>query len=208
MTVEEFIARYPRLWHMAEAGAWSSIRTRGLLSTTALLDLFEIRGPERFALESCRRPSSVPITHPDHGTAVIRDNKPLLETVLKRTLVGMTPREWYETLNGRVFFWLSEKRMEKLRNAPHNRDRKHDILVMDTRTLVTHHREGITLSPINSGAVHPGARHPRGIGTFAPFEEYPWTERIRKRSREPVVELAVDYSVPDILAYVLDVLRR
>ena len=92
--------------------------------------------------------------------------------------------------------------------APHNRDRKHDILIVDTRTLVTRHHERITLSPINSGAVHPGAQHSRGIGTFAPFEEYPWTERIRRRPREPVVELAVDYSVPEIRACVLGVLRR
>lgn len=208
MSVEEFIARYPRLWHMAEAGAWSSIRTRGLLSTTALLDLFEVSGPDRFALESCRRPRSVTITHPDHGTAVIRDNRPLLETVLERTLVGMAQREWYETLNGRVFFWLSDERMESLRNTPRNREREHDILVVDTRILVTRHRERITLSPINSGALHPAARRPRGVGTFATFEEYPWAERMRTRPREPVVELAADYSVPDIRDCVVDVLRR
>ena len=61
---EGFIARYPRLWHMAEAGSWDGIRERGLLSTTALLDLFEINGARRLELKSARRPASVAITHP------------------------------------------------------------------------------------------------------------------------------------------------
>jgi hypothetical protein len=59
--------RWPRLYHMAEAGSWPSIERHGLLSTTALLDLFEISGPRREAIESARRPESVKITHPLHG---------------------------------------------------------------------------------------------------------------------------------------------
>src|SRR5690242_15628857 len=101
---------------MAEAGSWASIRERGLLSTTALLDLFEIEGAEREAIESVRRAESVSIEHPEYGTAWIRDNKPINETVLRRTLEGMTEAEWYRTLNGRVFFWLTTDRLDRLRN--------------------------------------------------------------------------------------------
>ena len=96
--------RWPRLYHMAEAGSWESVRRQGLLSTTALLDSFEISGPERDAIEAARRPESVPIQHPVYGTAWIRDNKPINETVLRRTLVGISEPDWYRTLNGRVFF--------------------------------------------------------------------------------------------------------
>ena len=39
--------RYPVLCHMAEAGTWPSIAANGLLSTTALLDLFEANGSAR-----------------------------------------------------------------------------------------------------------------------------------------------------------------
>jgi hypothetical protein len=208
ITPEAFIARYPRLWHMAEAGSWSSIRKRGLLSTTALLDLFEITGTRRLELESAHRPSSVTITHPTHGTAVIRDNIPLIEKVLARTLVGMTPREWYETLNKRVFFWVSEARLDKLRNAPAYRTREHDILVVDTATLLSRHIDQVTLSPMNSGATHPGAKYTRGIETFNPMGSYPWDVRLKMNRYEPVVELAVSYAVPDIKTLVTSVERR
>jgi hypothetical protein len=41
---KDLIGRSPRLYHMAEADTWDSIREHGLLSTSALLDLFEIKG--------------------------------------------------------------------------------------------------------------------------------------------------------------------
>ena len=205
---EEFIARYPRLWHMAEADSWDSIRKRGLLSTTALLDLFEINGARRLELESSRRPASVTITHPAHGSAIIRDNIPLIEKVLTRTLVGMTPREWYETLNGRVFFWVSEARLDRLRNAPAYREREHDILTIDTAALLSRHVDDVTLSPMNSGATHPGAKYTRGVDTFSQMNSYPWDVRLKKNRNEPVVELAVRYSVLDIETLVTSVERR
>lgn len=208
VTPEELVARYPRLWHMAEAGSWESIQRRGLLSTSALLDLFEIEGDQRLAIESSRRPRSVTVEHPRHGTAVIRDNIPLIEKVLARTLVGMSPTEWYEALNGRVFFWLSEARLERLRNAPAYREREHDILTVDTASLLERHLHEVTLSPLNSGATHPGAKYTRGVDTFQPLHRYPWRERIRKNGKEPVVELAVGYAVPDIVSHVIAVERR
>ena len=57
--LEEVITDCPRLFHMAESGSWDSIRERGLLSTSALLDLYEISDPDREAIESTRRPTSI-----------------------------------------------------------------------------------------------------------------------------------------------------
>src|SRR6185436_11524880 len=100
------VSRFPRLYHMAEAGSWPSIERHGLLSTTALLDLFEIKGAEREALELQHRPESVEIRHPRHGVAIIRDQKPLREKSLKQALQdGLAPRDWYRILNEKVFFW-------------------------------------------------------------------------------------------------------
>jgi len=104
MTKEELILHYPRLSHMAEDGSWESIKRFGLLSTTALLDLFEIDGSRRTAIESQRRPDSVPIRHCRHGTAVIRDQKPMNDSALIGCLEGMTTSAWYQLLNGKVFF--------------------------------------------------------------------------------------------------------
>lgn len=208
LTADYIAARWPRLYHMAEAGSWLSIQEHGLRSTTALLDLFEIDGPEREAIETARRPESVQVHHPVHGTAWIRDNKPINETVLRRTLVGISERDWYRSLNGRVFFWLSEDRLTRLRNAPPYRSRPHDILVFSTERLLAAHAADVELSPLNSGAVHPSANYPRGAGTFRDIETYPWTDRLSISPAEPIVELTVRYIVSDAKSLVIDVSTR
>ena len=205
LTAEYIADRWPTLFHVAEAGSWPSIQAHGLLSTSALLDLFEVSGPARDRIESRRRPESVTVQHPVHGTAVIRDNKPITETVLRRTLDGMTEAEWYRTLNGRVFFWLSQARLSRLRTAAAYRDRTHDILVLSTEKLLTAHGTSVELSPMNSGAVHPGAKTRRGTGTFQPIADYPWAQRRRINSSEPIVELTIPYGVPDITDLVIEV---
>jgi hypothetical protein len=207
LTPELLAARYPRLYHMAEEGSWPSIQQHGLLSTTALLDHFEVPDDERHPLEARRRPESVPIHHPVHGTAWIRDNKPINETVLRRTLEGMTEEEFYRTLNSRVFFWVSTGRLDRLRNAPPYRNRRHDILALDTAALLARHHDRVELSHLNSGAVHPAANYRRGAGTFAPIDSYRWGERQRVTG-EPLVELTVLYSVPDVREFALDVTTR
>ena len=73
MLVETLWTKYPQMYHMAELGSWPSIRKRGLLSTSALLDLFEWPRKDRVAIETRRRSEPVTLTHPAHGMAVIRD---------------------------------------------------------------------------------------------------------------------------------------
>lgn len=90
---------------MAESGSWPSIRNHGLLSTSALLDLFEIEGKERHAIETQCRPESITIHHQVYGSAVIRDQKPLREKTLQNLLDGMTTAEYYLMLNQKTFFW-------------------------------------------------------------------------------------------------------
>src|SRR5438445_4566198 len=110
MEVSELIQTFPRLDHMAEAGSWPSVQQHGLLSTTGLLELFEINGEQRQKLECRHRPERVSIHHPKHGSAVIRDQKPMDDSGLRRALRDMTPEEWYRLLNSKVFFWLCEER--------------------------------------------------------------------------------------------------
>jgi len=67
---------------MAEDGSWEGIRRLGLLSTSALLDRFEVQVERRRRIESARRPKIEAIEHPEHGRALILDSKPMHETVL------------------------------------------------------------------------------------------------------------------------------
>lgn len=197
MTADEFISRYPRLWHMAECENWELIQKYGLLSTSALLDLFEYSGDERARIEDAFRASSIEISHPKLGSAVIRDQKPMInDDVVSRFLDDLTPSEWYRMLNGRVFFWVAESRLERLLGAGLYRTRPHKVLVLDTEQVFSSYEKAITLSPINSGAIFPAGRTRRGPRTFQRFDSFPWQERLKHQ--EPVVELAVDHSVPTI----------
>lgn len=84
--LEELIADCPTLFHMAQRGSWPAIRERGLLSTTALLDLYEVEGVERERIEILHRPESVEIAKDGLPNAVIRDQIPMSDAGLRRAL--------------------------------------------------------------------------------------------------------------------------
>ena len=201
--LEELIGDSPTLYHMAERGSWESIRERGLLSTSALLDLYEVRNPLRSQIEAQHRPSSVEISNENLPQAIIRDQIPMSDEGLRRCLPEyLLPSDWYRLLNSKVFFWLSEDRLHRLTSARAYRNRQHDVLEVDTRSLVEAHWKRIWLCPMNSGCTKP-MPHRRDETIFARIENYPYSHWRRKRPRgERAVELAVDYAVEDIGAHV------
>lgn len=208
ITIEQLCTNYPQLYHMAEASSWPSISKHGLLSTTGLLDLYEINGDQREVIESRHRPTSVVIKHPKHGSAVIRDQKPMHESALMKCLIGCTPRQWYEFLNRRVFFWLTEERVCTLLTARAYRKDTHIVIVVDTKALLRKYGNNALLSPINSGST---IYRPveRGISSFRPPHSYPYDERVKARGkRYAIAELAIEYSVPGFREFVVRVERR
>lgn len=205
ISAERLSELYPRVYHMAEEGAWDSIRRRGLLSTTALLDLFEIQGDDRFAIESRHRAQPVTLRHPVHGEVVIRDQIPMRESSLRQCLVNMTPRQWYEFLNRRTFFWMTQERLLTLLAARAYRDRTHCVLTVDTTQLLAMHRDRIRLSPINSGSTIYRPQR-RGRSTFRTLRDYPFEERRRLRGvKNAIAEMCVDSGVPDVANFVVRV---
>ncbi|SKB28052.1 DUF7002 family protein [Sphingopyxis flava] len=201
--LEELITNCPTLYHMAERGSWTAIREHGLLSTSALMDLYGIEGVAREQIERMHRPKSVAITADGLPGAVIRDQIPMSDSGLIRALPArLKPQDWYGLLNSRVFFWLSIERLHKLTDAKAYRDHEHDVLEIDTRALIDAHRASITLCPINSGCTKPYPRA-RDETIFSRISDYPYADWRKKRGKkERVVELAVDHSVPDLAAYV------
>ena len=209
MVVAEFVKHYPRLYHMAEAGTWPSIQRHGLLSTSALLDLFEIKGQQRDSIELQRRPASVRIQHPKRGQAVIRDQRPISDVKLRQALQGgLTPSDWYRLLNVMVFFWTELDRLNRLLGGRWYRGRDHTVLTVDSRKLLLAHADDVMLCHINSGAM-PYGPTPRGSSTFVPFAE--WSGGVGPRSgklKASIVETAVRYAIPDIADMVVDVTER
>ncbi|MEO1948798.1 hypothetical protein, partial [Thioclava sp.] len=201
--LEELITNCPTLYHMAERGSWESIKRHGLLSTSALLDRYEVQPPVRTAIESQHRPESVEVSGHGLPRAVVRDQIPMSDAGLMRALPDrLSPADWYELLNAKAFFWLSEERLHRLTNAKAYRYKEHDVLEVDTRSLINAHRDAIWFCPINSGCTKP-MPHPRDETIFARIDDYPYAHwRKRRSGRERVVELAVDYAIEDIRDHV------
>jgi hypothetical protein len=203
MRVEDLIARYPVLYHMAERGSWPSIRGKGLLSATASLDLSTVSAEARTELESRRRPTSVTLTLKDKAPLVLRDQKPMSDARLSNCLLdGITPQQWYEFINGKTFFWATLARLQRLLAA--YGDQEHDVLLVDTQSLVQAHQSRMWLCHMNSGNTTPWA-HPRNYGIFKRIGDYPVTST--GRPIKEVAEVVVDYSVPDIKDHVREVRR-
>ena len=198
---KQIIAQHPLLYHMAEAGAWENIQRLGLLSTTALLKLFDASEPQRSPIGSWYRKSREVIRHSDYGCATIRDQTPMHPSKLARALTDMNPSEWYKLLNGKVFFWSTESRLKSFLKARSHRDRLHDVLTVCTRSLVEQHATEITLSPINSGTVRMPT-HRRGSNTFRTIADHAC-----RTKRECFAELAVEGGVPDMERHTLSVDR-
>ena len=189
---------------MTERGGWLSIQRHGLLSTSALLDLYAAPEALRLAIDRALRPASVELRHQRYGRAVVRDQTPMSEAALRQCLQGgITPDQWYAMLNSKVFFWPAKARLITLSNATLNRVRAHEVLEIDAAALVAAYRPAITLSPINSGATFPMKPSPRGPDTFLPIAEFGFgaSPHRRKRPGQSVVELAIEGAVPDIAAY-------
>jgi len=161
---------YPEAYHMAADGSWPSIARHELLSTAALVERWEIGEPGiRSSLLMRRRPESVAIEHPTHGVAFVRDHKPINEAALADALIDMTPEQWFEVLNERVFFFLQKRRLESLLGAYLKAPQI--VITVDTGSLVAAHKERIELCRINSGFAQPHNKSPRNRRSFLPIAD-------------------------------------
>lgn len=208
MTIDELVEKYPLLYHMAWEGTWPLIRDQGLLTTRQLVDMCDPEPDLRDAVLTQRRPSTITLVHPTHGHVAIRDQAPLREQFLLQSLTDMSMGEWLNVLNNRVFFWLHPDKLSILLGALRYRKHVHNVLIVDTASLLCAHGDRVRLSAVNSGAtLYPNAS-PRGSGTFVRVQDYPWAERRRRPLVNAITELAVIDGVPDVADHVVRVERR
>lgn len=209
MTEEQLLAKYPRLYHMAHDGAWPALEQNGLLSVEALVDLYQVDEPLKTELLAVHRPESVPIARKGFPGAVIRDQKPMSEKKLTKALAkaDISPSDWYRKLNSFSFLWLHPNRVRRLIGARAYRGSAQTVLTIDTKSLLNKYRGSIHLSPINSGNTTFKAME-RSYDTFHTIADFPYDDRRKTRSDENnVVELVVDYAIPDLKKHVLAVHR-
>jgi hypothetical protein len=204
MNEEDLISIFPRLFHVTDGGAWLSIRAHGLLSTSALLDLYGVKGPARSPFESERRARGMILKRAGLPDTLLRDQSPMSDKALVGCLTdGMTPLDWYRTLNAKVFFWTSEQRLQRLLTAKAGRDVTQLVLTLDTRSVVGRYRSRILLSGMNTGST---VRRPlpRGPRTFLSIADFPYEERRRTRSAsDALVELTVPSAMQDTMDHLI-----
>lgn len=184
---------------MAEEGTWPSIQNRGLLSTQALVDLYDPEPIIRAAILGAVRHSSFLLENSTLGRAVIRDQRHL--KFLGDCLIpGTSQQEFLDVLNGRVFFWLTRRRLETLLGARLYRGKRHIVLHVDTAQLMARYGGAVELAPYNTGSMFTPNAPRRGKDVFVAVDDYPYEKwRVKRgRSGDAVVELTVPYAVPDI----------
>jgi len=205
MDFQHLIQRYPQIFHMAEADTWPSIKQIGLLSASAALTYHAVGNPQRFLLESSHRPQKIMLSSRGRADIILRDQKPMSDARLLTALQGSaTPKQWYEILNSKVFFWAEHHRLEGLLNARAYQNLEHDVLTIDTRSLLSEYANKIWLCHMNSGNTFPYATA-RTPEIFQRIQNYP-TKANGTPSKE-VVEIVIDDSVPNIADHVIQVRR-
>jgi hypothetical protein len=189
---------------MAEDGTWPSIRDRGLLSTQAIVDMYEPDDTVRAEILTAVRRRTITLESDSLGPVTIRDQIPA--KFLDRCMTeGTRPQDFLDALNSRVFFWLTRGRLEKLLKARLYRNLSHTVLHVDTAALLSEYGARVQLAPYNTGSMHVPNAPKRGPETFVNLADYPYETWVSRRGRagDPVVELTLDYAVPDISALVV-----
>lgn len=187
MERENLVRYYPRLFHATFVENWDGMRQYGLFSASTLLDRFEVDGDRRDRLERQRRTKSKPLKHSEYGRAILRDNGPSSDAMLKRCLeIDLEPEDWYAILNRRVFFWATCERLKSFLQA--YRATEQLVIVVPTERLIEAHHDQIELTTINTGTTR-SLKPTRGPNTFRPLSDFDFDE-VRKElhlSREKVV---------------------
>lgn len=194
MDSDALVAKYPRLFHMAEDDSWLSIQNRGLLSTSALLTLYNYTGKERERIESEWRPRKITVSRDGLDDAVIRDQIPMPPERLRQCLPEDMPvSEWYRCINERVFFWVTWQNLKWFLAAKSYIGKPHLVVSVDTGRLLRRYLGQVSLSDMNTGSTYPkrgrDRPEPRSKETF---------KRISDFRRPFITELAVDQGVYDI----------
>lgn len=192
-----FLAKYPRLYHLAADGSWPSIRDHGLWATQTLVNRSELPAEERERLLSERRTESVTLSVPEIGDVVLRDHGPLNEVKLAKALTeGMTVSDWLRLLNRYVFLYPDRKPLEALQGAY-----GHEPVVLielNASSMISRYDSLLRVSGINTGSTAYAAAK-RGESTFQSVAMFNKTRTVK--------EVAIEHGIPDLAKHLIGAQR-
>lgn len=192
MTAEEFIARYPVLYHRSPSVNAAGISRHGLLSVTALLQLYAVGAKRAAAIERDRAKVGIlvkpPNEHPDWPPILIGDQHQINPAQMAAALDGVTPEEWRKELNARVFFWPTVERLAVHQKA--YAAMPSVLYEIDSAKLLTRHGERLRVARINTGFFR---RTPamRSRATYQRLADF------RHDAKNRIAEVSVLDGVPD-----------
>ncbi len=192
-----------QVYHLVDEQNWTSVQAGGLMSAKqlAMASNYNLNDLRQHRARGLVLPSGVRI----------RDQSPMPPAVLARFLRdGLTPEDWYDLLNSKVFFWLDPDRLNRQRRACGDAPQR--VLVIDGCRMMETHGARACVAPINMGNAMRAAA-PRGLTTFVPWEQWKadaWSsEQVGQAKSRPAthrpVELTIEDEVPDIFDYVDEV---
>jgi hypothetical protein len=191
-------------YHLVDERNWSSIQAHGLLSTKRLA------AASGYDLQQLRLHRARGLILP--SGIRIRDQSPMPPAVLGKYLQdGLSPEDWYDLLNSKVFFWLDPDRLNRQRSACGDAPQR--VLVIDAVRMLEKHGGRAAVTPINTGNAMRAAA-PRGLSTFVPWVR--WTsdgwesEKVGRTAGRPAnhkpVELTIEDGVEDIMDHVIEMI--
>jgi hypothetical protein len=191
-------------YHLVDERNWASVQANGLLSTKRLAAAsgYDLRQLRLHRAKGLTLPSGVRI----------RDQSPMPPAVLGKYLQdGLSPEDWYDLLNSKVFFWLDPDRLNRQRRACGDAPQR--VLVIDAAGMLKKHGSQAAVTPINTGNAMRAAA-PRGKSTFVPWVRWVsegWEfEKVGRTASRPAnhkpVELTIEDAVEDIMDHVIEMI--
>lgn len=182
MNLEEFYTRNEFLYHLtSKENADIILASRMMLSTRQILAGSDLSDQERTLYLTERRPDHVYVNLISGGTEVmIRDQRPISTKALGKCLTdGWSVEQFITSLNSRVFFWPTLKRLQIHFDRYESEEPK--IIRVRSKDLIEGNAAGLRLCHLNSGATrcHPKwkAPPPRGANTFVTSEDWDYPVR-------------------------------
>jgi len=184
--LDRLLKNWPRVYHVTYTSNLPSIRSHGLFSASKLKEMAESN--EGF------RPDKLPLDCPRLGRVTLRDQAPMASHLLKvkKSLIGMSPEDWYRLIDDHIFFFFDCRNAETLFRKYKMRGERQTLLEIPTREILASASSAAHVTPINTGAVGP-AYAQRGPKTFHKIDVWDRTgfiDKVRKQAKRPV-ELAV-----------------
>lgn len=190
----------PNIYHLAPPESRRQIEMHGLLSPRAQGELLGFDDLRMHRLMTTRRKTSERLAQ-GH---VLNDNSPLsfkrLEGLLEN---GLSPQDWMEELNSRVFLFPNRKAVSSFLQARANRNRARDLWAFPTLRFLNKYWDKIEVTHMNSGATVQSSPPRRGLSTYANAKELDfdaWRRRRKERGEikglDSVKEVCVYHSAP------------